>query len=213
MDKSLQAILYKRVERTLKSLEKNKFDARYAETSQDAVRMVAELLPQNALVSFGGSMTLKETSVMDTLHQLPIRLLDRNMPGLTPEQVKEIYRGAFSSDFYLCSTNAVTENGELYNIDGNSNRVAAMLYGPDRVIVVAGVNKIVVDLEEAEQRLKRVAAPANATRLSCATPCVQTGKCENCRTDSRICCNTVIMSQQRQPGRVTVILVGESLGY
>ena len=113
---------------------------------------------------------------------------------------------------YLCSTNAVTEHGELYNVDGNSNRVSAMLYGPERVIVIAGVNKIVTNLAEAEIRMKTLAAPANATRLSCATPCVQTGRCEDCRSPGRICCNTVIMGPQRQKDRVMVISGGRSLG-
>ncbi len=213
MDKHLQAIMGKRVEKTLKNLERNRIDARYVGTSAEAVSLVAGMLPEGATVTFGGSMTLFESGIMDMLKAAPIRLLDRNAPGLTPDDVKKIYRAAFSSDFYLCSTNAVTENGELYNVDGNSNRTAAMLYGPDRVIVVAGINKLVVDLAEADRRMKTIAAPANATRLSCATPCVQTGRCENCRTEARICCNAVTMGPQRHPGRIMVILVGESLGY
>lgn len=213
MDKHLQAIMGKRVDKTLKNLERNRFDARYVETAAEAVRLVSGMLPEGATVAFGGSMTLFESGIMRMLQSAPIRLLDRNAPGLTPDAVKGIYRAAFSSDFYLCSTNAVTESGELYNVDGNSNRVAAMLYGPDRVIVVAGINKLVVDLAEADRRMKTIAAPANATRLSCATPCVQTGRCENCKTEARICCNAVTMGPQRHPGRVTVILVGEPLGY
>ena len=213
MDKHLQAIMGKRVEKTLKNLERNRYDARYVGTSAEAVALVADLLPQGAPVAFGGSMTLFESGIMDMLKAAPIRLLDRNAPGLTPEGIREVFRAAFSSDFYLCSTNAVTENGELYNVDGNSNRTAAMLYGPDRVIVVAGINKLVGDLVEADRRMRSIAAPANATRLSCATPCVQTGRCENCRSEARICCNAVTMGPQRQTGRVTVILVGESLGY
>ena len=213
MDKNLQAIINKRIDKTLKNLQRNKFDARYVETSEEAVQAVRDMLPEGAAVSFGGSMTLIESGVTDMLAQLPIRLLDRNKPGLTPEQVKDIYRATFSCDVYLCSTNAVTEEGELYNVDGNSNRVAAMLYGPDRVIVVAGVNKIVADVAEANQRVRSVAAPANATRIGCSTPCVITGTCQDCRSDGRICCNTVVMRQQRHPGRVTVLLVGETLGY
>lgn len=213
MDKSLRAIMDKRVARTMKSLQKNRFDARYVETSAEAVQWVSEMLPEGATVAFGGSMTLQEAGIMDMLKQAPIKLWDRNQPGLTQDEVKACYRAAFSSDFYLCSSNAITENGELYNVDGNSNRVSAMLYGPDRVIVVAGINKIVTDLAEADIRMKTIAAPTNATRLSCTTPCVQTGRCENCQSAARICCNTVVMGPQRHEGRVTVLLVGEVLGY
>ena len=213
MDKHLQAIVSKRVEKTLKNLQRNRFDARYVDTSEEAVQAVREMLPQGATVSFGGSMTLQESGIMDMLMQEPVQLLDRNKSGISAEQVKEIYRATFSSDFYLCSTNAVTEKGELYNVDGNSNRVAAMLYGPDHVIVVAGINKIVADVAEAEHRVRTVAAPANATRIGCNTPCVITGTCQDCSSDSRICCNMVVMRQQRHPGRVTVLLVGEALGY
>lgn len=213
MDQHLQAITAKRVERTMASLEKNRMHAVYAETRREAVQLVAGMIPEGATVGFGGSMTLAESGVMDMLRGGSFHLLDRDVPGLTPEQIKGIYRACFSSDVFLCSSNAITENGELYNVDGNSNRVAAMLYGPDRVIVVAGINKLVSDLAEADHRLRTVAAPANATRLSCPTPCVKTGYCGHCRSESRICCNAVTMGFQRHPGRMTVVLVGESLGY
>jgi L-lactate utilization protein LutB len=213
MDKSLQAIMHKRVERTMNSLTKNRFDAQFAETSEEAVLLVARMILPGTTVAFGGSMTLQESGVMAMLKQAPVNLIDRNQHGLSPDQIKACYRQAFSSDVYLCSTNAVTEQGQLYNVDGNSNRVSAMLFGPDKVIVVAGVNKIVTDLAEAERRMKTVAAPANATRLSCATPCVQTGRCEDCKSPARICCNAVVMGPQRHQNRVTVLLVGEALGY
>jgi L-lactate utilization protein LutB len=213
MDKSMQAIMRKRVDRTVKSLIRNRFDAQYVDTAKEAVQLVSSMLQPGMTVAFGGSMTLQEAGVMDMLKQAPVNLVDRNQPGLSQEDIKACYRQAFSSDVYLCSTNAVTEQGELYNVDGNSNRVSAMLFGPDKVIVVAGVNKIVTDLAEADRRMKTVAAPANATRLSCATPCVQTGRCEDCQSPARICCNTVVMGPQRHQGRVTVLIVGETLGY
>ena len=111
------------------------------------------------------------------------------------------------------SSNAVTEEGELYNVDGNSNRVAALAYGPDSVIVVAGCNKIVPDIAAAVERVKKIAAPVNATRLHCSTPCAKTGECMNCHSDGRICCNYLVSAQQRHQDRIKVILVGEELGY
>lgn len=213
MDANKKAIIEKKIEKTLKNLERNKMQAFYVENKEQAVNKVKELIPEGAVVTCGGSMTLFETGIIEHLRSGRYNFLDRYKPGLTPEQIREIYIRAFSSDVYMCSTNAVTENGELYNVDGNSNRVAAMVYGPKSVIVVAGYNKIVKDIDEAVERVKRIAAPANATRLSHKTPCVNTGQCENCRTDDRICCNYVVMAQQRHKDRVKVIIVGEELGY
>ncbi|MBQ7901740.1 MAG: lactate utilization protein, partial [Clostridia bacterium] len=135
-----------------------------------------------------------------------------------------IYRAVFSADAFITSTNAITENGELYNVDGNSNRVSAMLFGPERVIVVAGYNKIVADINDAIKRVKTIAAPINSARLGVETPCTKTGKCvslakanpeicDGCASDARICANYTIMSRQKRSDRVYVILVGEELGF
>ena len=124
-----------------------------------------------------------------------------------------IFRQAFTCDTYLMSANAITENGELYNVDGNGNRVAALMFGPKSVIVIAGWNKIVPDLEAARQRVRQIAAPANTTRLNTQTPCKVLGSCQDCHSDSRICCDYTVLGQQRIKGRVKVILVGEELGY
>ncbi|MDR3645894.1 MAG: lactate utilization protein, partial [Clostridia bacterium] len=175
--------------------------------------IVRELLHQGDTVACGGSVTLVETGVIDLLHQGGYHFLDRFQRGLSTEQVKEIYRSAFSADAFLCSANAITEDGELYNVDGNSNRVSALLYGPDSVIVVAGCNKIVKDLDGARERVRSIAAPTNAAHLKRSTPCVNSGRCEDCRCEDRICCNYVVSAQQRIKGRIKVILVGEELGY
>ena len=145
------------------------------------------------------------------------------IPDLTQEQKEEAMRAAFSADFYLASANAITEDGELYNVDGNSNRVAALLYGAKNVIVVAGVNKLVKNLDEAVLRVKTIAAPKNAARLSCNTPCAKLGHCislernggmtDGCKTPARICANFTVMAYQRHASRTKVILVDESLGY
>ena len=158
-------------------------------------------------------LTLEECGIMNLLRSGLYDFLDRSAPGTTPDKVEEIYRMAFCADAYLTSSNAITEQGELFNVDGNCNRVAAMLFGPKSVIVVAGYNKIVADLEEAVLRLKKTAAPANAIRLHCATPCAKVGECMDCHSDGRICCNYLVSAQQRHQDRIKVILVGEELGY
>ena len=167
-------------------------------------------------------MTLEECGVMDLLRSGAYQFLDR--AACKPEEMQTLYRKCFSADAYLCSANAVTANGELYNVDGNSNRVAAISYGPSRVIMVVGCNKLVPDLDAAIKRVKTCAAPANAERLSCPTYCKESGSCvslnqsapgmtDGCHGDGRICCNYLVSAQQRNPDRMHVILVAEPLGY
>lgn len=154
------------------------------------------------------------------------RFFDRYEPGLSAKQVRKVFLDSFTADTYLTSANAVTEHGELYCVDGTSNRVAAMLYGPEKVVVIVGWEKIVPDLAAAVVRVKTVAAPANAVRLDCDTYCVKNGRCMSPVCDGRnimalpagacensICCNSVVLSRQRQKGRITVLIVGEETGY
>lgn len=213
-----------RIARTMEALRANRMEAYYVETKEEAAGQAAALLREGDVIAAGGSMTLGETGIREMLRRGPYRFLDRDRAGLSREQVEEIYRESFRADAYLCSANAVTERGELYNVDGNSNRVAAILYGPKSVIVVAGCNKIVPDLAAAVHRVKTQAAPKNCARLSCATFCREAGECvslrqdspempEGCRSEARICCNYVVSAYQRQQGRIKVILVGEPLGY
>ncbi len=205
------------LDQTIQALRANRMDAVYVPAKEDLIPVVDTHLAENDRVSFGGSVTLFESGVMDHLKELSsknvITLLDRNKPGLTPEDVAKLYRESFFCDAYFTSTNAVTQDGYLYNVDGNANRVAAMLFGPQKVIVVAGIQKIVPDRQAAARRVEEIAAPKNAQRLHCATPCTVTGRCQHCRSEARICCDTVIMGWQRVPNRVRVILVGEELGY
>ena len=186
MDEHKQAVLQKRIEKTMKALERNKMKPFYAKDKGEALRIVQSLLQPGQTITCGGSVTLSECGIIDLLRSGQYHYLDRDRPDLTPEQKKQIFRQAFSADVYLMSSNAVTEEGELYNVDGNSNRVAALAYGPDSVIVVAGCNKIVPDIAAAVERVKKIAAPVNATRLHCSTPCAKTGECMNCHSDGRI---------------------------
>ncbi|WP_040197259.1 lactate utilization protein [Candidatus Soleaferrea massiliensis] len=214
----------KRIKKTMENLQKNNIYACYIPTKEDVVTQVAEFLNEGDTVSVGGSESLFVCGVIDYLREGGYHFLDRYQDGLTREEIEQIYRDAFSADAYLCSSNAVTENGELYNVDGNSNRTAAILYGPKSVIMVVGVNKLVKDLAEAAERVKTTAAPLNTQRLDCDTYCRAQGRCialtrgeseitAGCSSDQRICCNYVISAKQRHKNRIKVILVGEPLGY
>lgn len=210
------------VEKTMKNLEKNNMAAYYVETKEEVVPLIKTLVPQGSSVSNGGSESLKQAGVMDLLESGCYDFIDRR--GLEGEAIRDCYVKAFGCDAYFCSSNAVTENGELYNVDGNSNRVACIVFGPRQVIMVVGVNKIVPDINAAIHRLKEKAAPPNTKRLSCKTPCAVTGHCisldkenslmcDGCESEQRICCNFVVSAKQRHKNRIKVILVNEDLGY
>lgn len=223
MNDNKKKIVEMRIAKTVEALKKNGMEAMYAPTRKEAIEQVAEYLEEGQLVTCGGSVTLEECGIMNLLRSGLYEFLDRSAPGTTPDKVEENYRMAFCADAYLTSSNAITEQGELFNVDGNCNRVAAMLFGPKSVIVVAGYNKIVANLEEAVLRLKKVAAPANCIRLNRDTYCAHAGECkgvcgsmtEGCSSPDRICAGyTVIAKQQpKYAGRIKVILVGEELGY
>ena len=211
------------IEKTIEALKANRMEVYYVQTPEEAKALALSMIPEGSSCANGGSVTLAQTGIIDALKNGNYRYIDRMEPGLTQEQKEEAMRAAFGADFYLASANAITEDGELYNVDGNSNRVAALLYGAKNVIVVAGVNKLVKNLDEAVLRVKTIAAPKNAARLSCNTPCAKLGHCislernggmtDGCKTPARICANFTIMAYQRHAQRVKVILVGESLGY
>ena len=201
-----------RIRRVMDALEKNNMQAYYAPTCADAVKIAKELLQPGDVISCGGSVTLDETGVMDLMRCGDYEFLDRTT-AKTPEEREKLYREVFSSDVFLTGTNAVTEHGELYNVDGNGNRVAAIAFGPKKAILVVGCNKLVADLHEAETRLETLAAPANTKRLSCATPCRETGVCAHCHSPARVCCTYTVQRFQRQKGRIHVILVAEPLGF
>lgn len=216
-----------RISKVLKALENNNMDAFYAETAAEAKAKALSLIKEGMTVAYGGSVTLKETGILDAVSCGNYDFLDRSK-AKTPEELKNIYRGCFSADVYLSSANAITENGELYNVDGTGNRIAAIAYGPDSVIIVAGKNKIVSDLDEAVIKVKSSAAPKNCVRLSKGTYCRFKGNCaaldtgcdhsisditEGCRSKDRICRDYLITGIQAVKGRIKVIIVNEDLGY
>lgn len=213
MDKHSTWIIDQKVKRTIENLEKSNMNGYYVEDEKKLLEKVEELLHEGSTVSVGGSMTLFETGVIELLRNGKYNFLDRYKEGLTAENIKEIFRKSFFSDTYLVSSNALTEEGELYNVDGSGNRVAAMIYGPDQVIVVVGINKIVKNVEEAIKRNREMAAPANCKRLNRNTPCAQVGYCMDCKSNERICNEYVLIRRQNIKGRIKVIIVGKELGY
>ncbi len=213
MQEAVSQTLRLRVEKVMKHLAQNKMKPYFLESADEVPKLLDQLIQDGQSVGFGGSVTLYETGVIEYLRGRNLRLIDRDAPGFSRDQAEDCMRACFHADWFLASSNAVTEQGELFNVDGNGNRVAAMIYGPKQVALVVGVNKIVADLEEARRRVEKIAAPANTIRLHCDTPCAKLGECVHCHTDARICCNYVTMAQQRVSDRIHVILVNESLGF
>lgn len=212
------------IEKTMQNLQKNNIKPFYVDTKEEVVPLVKTLINEGDTVSNGGSVTLKQTGVAELLKSGKYNYLDRSREGITREEVEQVYRDTYSADAYFASSNAITESGYLYNVDGNSNRVSAILYGPKSVILVCGYNKIVKSIDEAVERVKTLAAPPNTVRLNCDTYCAKEGKCvsltkhnaeicDGCHSPARICCNFVITAQQRHIDRIKVIIVGEELGY
>lgn len=200
-------------ETIIKNLEKRQMTGYYCAEKEEAVKTAMSLTKPGTTVSFGGSMTLIESGAMDALkNRSDIHLIDRSL-AKSPEEIKQAYRDSFCADTYFMSSNAITADGQLVNIDGNGNRVAALIYGPDQVIILAGMNKIVSTVEDAVQRVRNFATPPNCIRLSKQTPCAATGVCGDCFSNDCICNQIVITRRSGTPGRIKVILIGEELGY
>ena len=213
MDKNVQWINEKKIERTIVNLEKNNIKAYYAKSDDEIFQTIKDIVKDGETVSVGGSMTLFETKIIDFLRSGRYNFLDRYKENLTQTDLKEIYRKSFSANTYCASANAITEEGEIFNVDGNGNRVAAILYGPDKVILIVGVNKIVKNIDEAIKRNKDISGPANAKRLNLQTPCAKVGYCMDCESKDRICCEYTVIKRQRNENRIHVIFVNDNLGF
>ena len=213
MQQSPIAIRNEKLGRTVcEALKKHGFDAFWCATKEDACKKAMELIQEGSSVSWGGCASVEECGILDSLRQGSYTLIDRDT-AKNPEERADLMRRAFFADWYLAGTNALSEDGQLVNVDGNGNRVAAMAYGPKNVLVVAGVNKIVKSAEDALVRARTVASPINAQRFGLKTPCSVTGACSNC--DSPDCiCNIIVTTRHSKPaGRIKVLLVGEFLGF
>lgn len=202
-----------KIKRLLRNLKNRGMEGHFCRSTDELVELCMKLVNGCKLVASGGSMTLKETGIYDMLKAMPeIEFLDRDAEP-DPIKKKEIARRGFMADAFFMSTNAITEDGILFNIDGSGNRVAALSYGPDKVIIIAGVNKIVSTLDEAILRARTVAAPMNNMRLDRNTPCKETGVCVNCQSPESICAHMLTTRRSMIPNRIHVILVEANYGF
>lgn len=209
-----------RIKRTIAALEKNGFGAKYCPSAKEACEEVLKLIPAGSKVGVGGSLTLEEIGLIETLDRRedvtflnPTKALETETDiAAAMAKMLPIMREIYTCDLFLSGTNAVTEKGQLFNIDGNGNRVGAMFFGPKQVIVVAGQNKIVEDLDEAVRRVRHYAAPTDAKRIPVPTPCAETGVCVDCNSPARICNIFVTLHKRPMATPITVVLVGEELG-
>ena len=196
----------------LKNIKKRNFTGSYAPTAEEAKEQIRTLLRPGMTGAHGGSETLAALGFRELAEAAGCTYLDRGA-AQTPQERREYYAKSTLADAYFMSSNAVTVDGELVNIDGAGNRVACLIHGPEKVVLVIGMNKVARDLETALARVKMEAAPPNCVRLKLNTPCSVTGVCADCHSEGCICCNTVITRHSRIPGRIHLILVGEELGY
>jgi len=204
---------YKNLANTIiKNLEKRQIEAYYCKDKASALEKALKLIPKGSTIGWGGSVTLNEIGLIDAVKNGDYIIIDRDKAANLEEQ-KKVYSQICSSDFFLMSTNAITINGELINIDGRGNRVAFLCYGPENVLIVAGMNKVVSSIESGFERASNISAPPNAIRLNRKTPCAITGKCEDCYSPDCICSQFVVTRRSGIPNRIKIILVGEELGY
>jgi len=205
---------YKTLANTMiKNFAKRNIEAFYCGNKEDAAALAMEFMKDGGTVGMGGTETVKETGLIEKIKDTPsLHFIDRDK-AKTPEEKRAIYLETFSTNYFLMSSNAITIDGELINIDGNGNRVACLIYGPEHVIVIAGMNKVVDDIEAGIQRIETHAAPPNAARLGLNTPCASIGHCSDCHSPDCMCSQIVITRHSKYNGRIKVILVGEELGF
>jgi len=212
MNSAKKSFYEKQAQTIIKNLQTRKMEGYYCESAGDAKRKLAELLSGSVKsVAYGGSMTIDDNGFKSVVEENGHELIVRENYK-SPEEVKELKAKQVNADVFLMSTNAITLDGELINIDGRGNRVSFLIYGPESVIVIAGMNKVVTNVEDGLRRVRNIATPPNCIRLNKKTPCSVTGKCGNCFTES-ICSQFVVTRMSMIPGRIKVILVGEELGY
>ena len=202
------------IDKVIGTLKKNEMEAVYFQTAAEAKEEILRRIPYRAKVGLGGSVTLREIGIIEALEKRGDEVYDHWKEGLSKEGRQEVGKKQQRAEFFLTSTNALTLDGKLINVDASGNRVTSMIFGPERVIVITGINKIVKNLKEGLARIKEVAAPRNCQRRKDPTPCAQDLICHNCHTPARLCRVTTII--ERRPWGIrefTVILVGEELGY
>lgn len=224
MNAFVNEVTRNRLNRTADALTANNFEVHIVKDRAEAGNKVRELLKEGDVIGVGGSETLNECGVLDIVREERYRFIDRYEKGLSPDEIRARHVSSLGADVYISGTNAITESGVLYNVDGNGNRIASIAFGPKSVIIVAGANKIVKTLDDAVKRVKMYAAPSNTKRLGVPSYCQACGECrslshgnaemtDGCSGASRICCDYLISAYQRQKNRIKVILVEENLGF
>ena len=206
-----KAYFEKRGQILVKNLRNRHFDAWYCDTKEDALAKVLELIPEGAKIGWGGVLSAQQIGLFDALRSGNYNLLDRDLCQ-TQEEREQMMKDALFSDVFLTGANGLSLDGQMVNIDGTGNRVGAIIYGPKKVIVITGMNKVCDTLEEAVKRAREVAAPLNMMRFMKDTPCAATGKCGDCKAEGCICNQIVITRHCRPIGRIQFVLVGEQLG-
>jgi len=201
------------VRETLTALRANGFKTLLAKNREEAKKMVLELISPEESVGVGGSITIREMGLLESLEARGTKVVHHWVKGLSSQEVRDLMSKETQADVFLTSSNAITRDGKLVNKDMTGNRVSAMIFGPQKVIVIAGVNKIVTDLTEAMERIEKVAAPLNAKRIGAKTPCATTGTCSACNSPDRICRVTTIIDKCPSKTDMAVMLVNEKLGY
>lgn len=195
------------------ALNHNGFTARYFANREELLTQVTAMLVPGITVGFGGSMTVRELGIVEQAEAQGCVLLDHNAPGLDADARREILRRQLTADLFISGTNAITLDGELVNVDGNGNRVAALSFGPKKTLVIAGVNKIVRDVDEAFARIERTASPKNNKRLNKPNPCTKTGYCMDCDIETRICRIYSVLRRKPSASDFSVFIIGERLGF
>ena len=198
-----------RADKVIKGLASRNIRGYFAENRDEALSLALSLIPEGSVVTMGGSMSVKEIGLFDAMKSGKYRFIDRGEYA----DPREAMLLAYDADVFLASANAVTEDGILVNIDGNANRVSALAYGPKKLILIVGMNKVAGDLDGAMKRARSVAATTNAQRFGLSTPCARTGACLDCKSPDTICCQFLITRYSRHVDRIHVILVNDSLGF
>lgn len=211
MDGPIRDTIRVQAAQVIRGLESRFMEGYFCESAQEAKQLALDLIAPDEVVAWGGSATLQKLQMREALIQRDQPILDRTM-DMPVEERREVMRKALTADVFLMSSNAITLDGELVNIDGIGNRVAALCFGPRKVILIVGINKLATDVDAAIKRVHQVACAANSIRYGGKTPCAVTGKCASCKKDS-LCAQIVVTRLSQDPGRVKVILVGEPLGF
>ena len=196
----------------IKGLESRNMKGYYAASKEEAKDIALSIMPKGSSVTWGGTMSAGEIGLIDAVKEGDYKVFDRALCK-TPDEMKAFYKEAYFADYFLSSTNAITEDGILVNIDGNSNRVSMIAFGPEHVIFIVGMNKVTRDIDAAVSRARNEAAPINTKRFDVKTPCNVTGVCSDCKTPDTICCQFLVTRYSKHPGRIHVILVNDILGF